>query len=108
MLSLLTGRLCGLVFLIAIQQGDRRITGVPFGRVDLGADCHFRDRLDDDDDDDNDEEDENDEDDEDGAFSISSNRFSSLRETPLPRSSFRSLSLVSSFQFIRSRARTPF
>lgn len=62
---ILTSRLCGLVVLVAVQQGNRRVTGVPFRRIYLRADCHFRDHLNDDNDDD--EGEENDEDD-DGVY----------------------------------------
>lgn len=48
-INILTGRLCALVFLVAVQQGNRRVSGVPFRRVYLRADCHFRDHLNDDD-----------------------------------------------------------
>lgn len=37
----LTGRLCGLVVSIIIQQWDLFIAGFSFGCVDLRADCHF-------------------------------------------------------------------
>ena len=105
------------MFLIVVQQGDRRVAGIPLGRVDLRADCHFCDHLDDDDDDDDDnndeEEKENENDDEMHvciciyiyAFPSFFSRFSNSRETLL----FCFFTFFSSLlRFTRSHARTPF